>query len=155
LIAPASRFRPVRELLSITVSAIKGASMIRVTSALLALLLLAAPVAAQSRINADRLPLDLNRVKRQLAASTDRVERDGLNLRYHISIYAPSPRIELFAPDENLTTGPVPYGAPTHRDFIEFWTPQEFRSPAADLSAVFRWLADRQSGRKTESKMAR
>jgi hypothetical protein len=39
--------------------------------------------------------------------------------------------------------GPVPYGAPTHREIVNHITPQEFRAPAADFSALIRWLNDR------------
>ncbi|MBI3047585.1 MAG: hypothetical protein HYY76_04675, partial [Acidobacteria bacterium] len=72
-----------------------------------------------------------------------REERDGLNLRYTVEVYGQAPPIVLFGPEANLESGPVPYGAPTHRDMIEHVTPREFRAPAADLSALIRWLAER------------
>jgi hypothetical protein len=37
----------------------------------------------------------------------------------------------------------VPYGAPTHREIVEHITPREYRAPAADISALIRWLAER------------
>ncbi|OFW13045.1 MAG: hypothetical protein A3H29_13455 [Acidobacteria bacterium RIFCSPLOWO2_02_FULL_67_21] len=94
-------------------------------------------------IDVSRLPIDLERVYRELRPSTVREERDALNLRYFVDVYGQSPRIELFGPDANLTSGPVPYGGPTHRDMLEQMTPKEFRAPAADFSALLSWLAER------------
>jgi hypothetical protein len=104
---------------------------------------LALPAAAQDTVDVGKLPIDLERIQRRLKQVTVREERDGLNLRYMVDVYGRAPRIELFTKQDNLETGPVPYGAPTHRDMIEAVTPQEFRAPAADFSALFRWLADK------------
>jgi hypothetical protein len=101
------------------------------------------PPAAGNRINVDRLPLDLERIERQLRKSGEQEEFNGLRLRYFVDVYGKAPRIELFAPNENLTTGPVPWGAPTHREMVEQVTPKEFRSPPMDLNAVMRWLSDK------------
>jgi hypothetical protein len=119
--------------------------------AVLVVLLLAAavPAAAQDgvdverRVDVDRLPLDLNRIQRELRQSTEHVTRDGLNLRYVLQIYGAAPRLELFTKEDNLVNGPVPYGGPTHRQMLEVMTPQEFRAPIMDFSALMRWLADR------------
>lgn len=103
-----------------------------------------AAVTQQARVEADRLPISLRRIQRELAQSTrEREERDGVNLRYIIEVFGQAPPIELFTPEDNLLNGPVPYGAPTHRDMIYMMTPQEFRTPAADFSGLIRWLSDR------------
>src|SRR3989304_1094482 len=86
-------------------------------------------------IDVSRLPIDLERVYRELRPSTVREERDALNLRYFVDVYGQSPRIELFGPDANLTSGPVAHGGPTHRDMLEQMTPKEVRAPAADFRA--------------------
>jgi hypothetical protein len=106
---------------------------------------LALPALAQQNENVDvsKLPVNLDRIQRQLQQTAVREERDGLNLRYIIDVYGRAPRIELFPKQENLLTGPVPYGAPTHRDVLQQITPQEFSAPAADLGAFFRWLSDK------------
>ena len=109
---------------------------------------LALPVAAQSTVDVAKLPVNLERIQRQLQQPTVREERDGLNLRYMVDVYGRAPRIELFTKQDNLETGPVPYGAPTHRDMIQAVTPQEFRAPAADFGALFRWLADKAKDKK-------
>lgn len=95
-------------------------------------------------VDVDRLPLDLGRIQKHLSRYEERVERDGLNLRYQIQIYGAAPPLEFFAEDANLLNGPVPYGAPTHRELINHVTPQEFRAPIADFSALIRWLRDRE-----------
>ena len=104
----------------------------------------------QGRIDADRLPVNVQRIKRELRSSTIREERDGMNLRYFVNIYGQGPRLQLFTKDDNLASGPTPYGAPTHQDFIQHWTPQEFSAPVADVNAVMQWLADRLNKKKSD-----
>ena len=102
-----------------------------------------ASLRAQETVDVSRLPLNLNRIQRELRQSAVREERQGLNLHYVIDVYGQAPPIVIFGPDDNLVRGPVPYGAPTHRDMIEHVTPKEYRAPAADFSALVRWLAER------------
>jgi hypothetical protein len=109
---------------------------------------LALPAAAQNSVDVGKLPIDLERIQRQLRQGAVREERDGLNLRYVVDVYGQAPRIELFAPAPNVMTGPSPYGAPTHRQMIEMVTPQEYRAPAADFGSLFRWLADKAKDKK-------
>src|SRR5262245_59540259 len=110
--------------------------------------LLAYPVVAQDTVDVGKLPVNLDRIQRQLQQATVREERDGLKLRYVVDVYGRAPQIELFTKQDNLESGPVPYGAPTHRQMIEAATPQEFRAPAADFSSLFRWLADKAKDKK-------
>ena len=98
---------------------------------------------AQEAVDVSRLPLNLNRIQRELRQSAVREERRGLNLHYVIDVYGQAPPIVIFGPDDNLVRGPVPYGAPTHREMIDHVTPKEYRAPVADFSALVRWLAER------------
>jgi hypothetical protein len=98
---------------------------------------------APGSVDVDRLPISMERIHRELRESATREEHDGLRLRYFVDVYAQTPPIVIFGPDANLKSGPVPYGGPTHREMVEQMTPQEFRAPAADFSALFRWLAER------------
>jgi hypothetical protein len=98
---------------------------------------------AEPTVDVSRLPIDMDRIKRQVRQSTERVESDGLRLRYVVDVFGQSPRIELFGGMENALTGPAPYGAPTHQDMLQIMTPQEFSAPAANFGNLFRWLADR------------
>ena len=94
-------------------------------------------------VDVSRLPIDLRRIEREFRQTTIREERDGtgLNLRYFVDVYAKAPDIVLFTPEDNLYYGPVPYGAPTHREMVDMMTPQEHRAPAAEFGNLFRWLA--------------
>ena len=97
-----------------------------------------------TNVDVDRLPINMSKIQRELQRQADKEERDGLNLRYSLHVYGVAPRLQFFTEDDNLLTGPVPGTAPTHREMIEHVTPQEFRAPFADFSALVRWLADRQ-----------
>ena len=114
-----------------------------IAGATLLLLTLPGSVQAQDGLDVSRLPVDVQRIHRELRQSAAREEREGLNLRYFIDVYGQAPPIVIFGPEDNLTSGPVPYGGPTHKEMLEQMTPQEFRSQPADLSALFRWLAER------------
>jgi len=102
----------------------------------------AAPApAAAPEIDVSRLPIDLRRIEKSFRQTTIREQRDGLNLRYFVDVYAKAPAIVLFTKEDNLLNGPVPYGGPTHREMLDMITPKEHRAPAADLGALFRWLS--------------
>jgi len=103
----------------------------------------AATKPAESTVDVSRLPINLDRIQRQLRQSTVRDESDGLRIRYVVDVFGQAPRIELFGGLENALTGPAPYGAPTHRDMLQIMTPQEFSAPAANFGNLFRWLADK------------
>jgi hypothetical protein len=99
--------------------------------------------AQQTSIDVKRLPVDLNKVTRELRQSATNESRNGLHIRYSIDVYGQAPRIDLFTKQDNLTSGPVPYGAPSHREMIEHVTPMEYRAPYAVLSALLRWLSEK------------
>ena len=99
--------------------------------------------AQQTSVDVKRLPLDLNKVTQQLRQSSASESRNGLHIRYTVDVYGQAPRIDLFTKQDNIATGPVPYGAPTHREMIEHVTPIEYRAPYADLSALLRWLSEK------------
>jgi len=96
---------------------------------------------APSQIDVSRLPINVERIHRQLRQTTVREERDGLNLRYIVDVYGQAPRLELFTKKDNLREGAVPYGAPTHQDMLNVMTPQEYRAPAADFTSLLRWFS--------------
>ena len=110
--------------------------------ALLALTMTSAAYAQES-IDVSRLPINLERIQRELRQSAEREEREGLNLRYVIDVFGQAPPIVIFGPEFDLTYGPTPNSAPTHKEMIEHVTPKEYRAPAADFSALLRWLAER------------
>jgi hypothetical protein len=118
---------------------LKGASLI----GLLILGAAHAAAAQQTSVDVKRLPLDLTKVTRQLRQTAATESHNGLHIRYSVDVYGQSPRIELFTKRDNLATGPVPYGAPTHREMIDHVTPIEYRAPVMDFSSLVRWLTDR------------
>jgi hypothetical protein len=104
--------------------------------------------AQQTPVDVKRLPVDLTKITRDLRQSAATETRNGgLRIRYNIAVYGAAPRIELFTKQDNIANGPVPYGAPSHRDFIEHNTPIEYRAPGADLGALLFWLAEK-AGKK-------
>jgi hypothetical protein len=53
----------------------------------------------------------------------------------------------IFRREDDLVVGPVPYGAPTHKEIVAHITPKEYRAPAADFGVLLRWLAERAAGK--------
>src|SRR5882672_9722336 len=102
-----------------------------------------AAAAQQTPVDVTRLPLDLVKVTQQLRQTASTQSRNGLHIRYTVDVYGQAPRIELFTKQDNLVTGPVPYGAPSHREMIDHVTPIEYRAPIMDFSALLRWLTDK------------
>ena len=84
-------------------------------------------VVATTAIDVTRLPVDLKRIERQFQQSRIREERNGLNLRYFVEVFAPAPKLVIIRPEDNVEKGQAPYGAPTHRDMLDMMTPQHFR----------------------------
>ena len=89
----------------------------------------AAPVAVATTgtLDVSRLPVNIARIQREFRAATIREQRDGLNLQYFVEVYAKAPPLVFLTKEDNLVHGPVPYGAPTHRDMLWMLTPQEHR----------------------------
>jgi hypothetical protein len=117
--------------------------MTRIATAALISAVLAVPAQAQEKVDVSRLPLDLQRIQKQLRESSTREEREGLNLRYFVDVYGQAPPLVIFGPEDDLSAGPVPRTAPTHQDMVNQVTPQEYRAPAADLNNLFQWIRER------------
>ena len=101
------------------------------------------PAAAPSSVDLTRLPINVSRIQRQLQQSQVRDNSQGLNIRYIVDVYGRAPRIDILTKADNLIYGPVPYGAPTHKEILQVITPQEYRAPAMDFGALMRWLKDK------------
>src|SRR5688572_1184260 len=93
-----------------------------------------APAPSAAPTGGEQYGLNLSRIQRGLQRSAERQDYDGLNLRYYVNVYAPSPSIQLYTKQDNLAFAPAPYGGPTHREMMDLVTPREFRAPAADFS---------------------
>ena len=84
------------------------------------------PVAV-SGIDVNQLPIDIRRIEQKFRQGQIREERNGLNLRYFVDVFAKAPNIVLFTKEDNLVYGPVPFSTPTHREMLDMITPREFR----------------------------
>jgi hypothetical protein len=79
-------------------------------------------------IDVSRLPVDLQRIRQRFRENTVREERNGLNLRYFVDVFAKAPNLVLLTKEDNLVWGQVPNSTPTHADMIEAMTPREYRN---------------------------
>jgi hypothetical protein len=91
------------------------------------------------------LPVSIERIRRKLAQAAPS-KTTGLRLEYYVEVYGRSPRLDFLA-EFDPTTDAVQYGSPTHQEFLNLVTPQEFKSPPADLLggalALMKWLAEK------------
>jgi hypothetical protein len=91
-----------------------------------------ATTSASADLNVNELPLNLSRIQRRLRASAEREERDGLNLKYFVDVYAQAPPLVFFTKEDLAeTTRPVPRSAPTHQEMLRFLTPRGMTPPPA------------------------
>lgn len=103
--------------------------------------------------------VSLDRIRRQLSGEPSEVmSADGLKLDIRVDVFGQAPPLDFIPDDFNLTLGPVPHSAPTHREHIDFVTPQEFRSPAFPVYGLAVWaaqkLADRSKKSRCEAELA-
>lgn len=88
---------------------------------------------------ASRSSVSLERIQKKLAQLPPSAAQDRLKLEYYIEVYGKAPQIDFFE-NFNVTAGPVPRSAPTHQDILDVVTPEGFRTPAPNLSALIDWL---------------
>jgi hypothetical protein len=96
-------------------------------------------------LDASKMGISLDRIRRDLRTATSTEEqREGapLKLNIHVEVFGQAPMIDFFT-GFPLTTGPVPRSAPTHGQFLEMVTPQAFKSPPMNFSALAFWAAQR------------
>jgi hypothetical protein len=104
----------------------------------------AAPVPATETVDATKLGVSLDRIKRELAQGADESQRDGaLKLSFTVQVIGQAPKINLL--EGFAVSGPLPYGGPTHREMLDVVTPQLFRQPVMPFSAMAVWAAQKLS----------
>ena len=119
--------------------------MRRLLAVVLAVSLAAAPLPALAQPPADgrgqAAPIDpaalgvsMSRIMRRLMADSQARSQGAspLRLEYHVDVFGTAPPLRFFA-GQDLVYGAVPGSAPTHRDMLDMFTPQEFRSPTVDF----------------------
>ncbi len=115
--------------------------------------------APANAIDPSKLGIDLGKVQKGLAVGTpeERLEANGLHLTYNIQVFGKAPTPDLFK-GFDLVNGPVPFGSPTHKDFLEQVTPIQFRAPAANFAALAFWairkLSDAGERQRCEAELA-
>ena len=107
-------------------------------------------------VNANELGVSIDRIRLKFKRETlfsNVFDPQRLKLTTYVDVVGKAPPIRLFGANakEELTSHAVPFGAPTHRDMLDIMTPQEFRTPPMDLTALMKWLAD-QLEKKKEGK---
>jgi hypothetical protein len=112
-------------------------------------------------IDATKLGVSLSRIQRGLRTAEAREKSNnpgGLRLEYNVQVYGTAPRIDVIQDGEDLVFGPVPGTAPSHSQFIEFVTPQIYRTPAMPISAfaawAAKWMADKSKKSRCEEEIA-
>ena len=93
-----------------------------------------------ARVDASKLGVSLDRIRRELnQAQASEQQGDALRLDFHVQVIGRAPRIDLLEGFD--LDGPAVYGGPTHREVIDFLTPQAFKSPTVPISSVVYWAA--------------
>lgn len=103
-------------------------------------------------VDATKLGVSLDRIRRELVEAEVREQsgNDGLKVKFHVDVYGQAPKIDVLS--NFPLTGPVPYGGPTHRDVVDFLTPQEFRSPVVPFSTLAFWAAQKLAARSKKQR---
>jgi hypothetical protein len=90
------------------------------------------PASEQSSVDASKLGVDLARIKRELAQAEESEESDSpLRLRFTVQVLGVAPKIDLL--EGFKLSGPIPYGAPTHQEFLDVVTPQAYKAPVVPI----------------------
>jgi hypothetical protein len=101
-----------------------------------------APASASEAVDATKLGVSLSRIKRELVQAGSQSERDSpLKLAFTVQVIGQAPKINLL--EGFAVTGPLPYGAPTHREVLDVLTPPMFRAPVVPFSAIAVWAAQK------------
>jgi hypothetical protein len=98
---------------------------------------------AAPSVDPARLGVSLDRIRRKLDEAAARTEAgpDAMHLEFRVDVYGEAPKIDLLR--DFPLVGPVPYGAPTHQEVVDFLTPKEFRSPVVPFYGMAVWAAQK------------
>ena len=84
-------------------------------------------------VDATKMGVDLSRIRRELnqTQAEETSQDDPLRLRFTVEVVGTAPKIDLL--EGFNVRGPLPYGPPTHQEFLDVVTPREYRSPTVDF----------------------
>lgn len=109
----------------------RGAAARRAIAAALAALIFAPmpgvagqepPDEADEVLQAEELGVSLARIQRRLNNLPDDDDKDVLRLNFYVQVYGRAPQLKLLD-GFDVHNGPVPYGAPVHRDLLAAMRP--------------------------------
>ena len=93
------------------------------------------PASEQSSVDPSRMGVDLSRIKRELVQGEETQSSDSpLKLSFTVQVLGTAPKIDLL--EGFNVSGPIPYGSPTHQEFLDVVTPKEFRSPVFPIYSL-------------------
>lgn len=117
----------------------------------------AAQEAPDRTIDPSKLGVSMSRIQQGLRMSESRQEASGspLRLEYQIQVFGTAPRIDVLGDFDIGVGAPLSYGAPTHNDFVNQWTPQAYRSPPVPFSSLAGWALFQLVKRADKSKCER
>lgn len=97
----------------------------------------AQPPQGPDDIDPTKMGVSIERIQKglRIAESTEQRSGSALRLSFQIQVYGQAPKIDVLR-DLDLLNGQVPGSPPTHRDIVEFLTPQIFRTPVMPISAL-------------------
>ena len=95
-------------------------------------------------IDVTKMGISLDRIRRSLGPNSgeNSTFRNG-RLDVRVDVFGIAPPIDLIPKDFSLTYGPVPHSAPSHREHIEFVTPQEYSAPVVPIFGLAVWAAQK------------
>jgi hypothetical protein len=97
----------------------------------------AAEPAPEVTVDATKLGVSLDRIQKGLRVKppTEGQAGDALRLNFQVQVFGTAPRLTFFQ-EFDPVNGPDRYGAPSHGQMVQYWTPQEFSSPVMPISAI-------------------
>ena len=111
-------------------------------------------------IDPTKLGVSLERIQKglRIAEAREQNRQDGLRLEYNVQVFGIAPRIDVIPDGEDLVFGPVPGTAPSHPQYLEFVTPQIYRTPTMPVSALaawaVKWAAEKSRKARCEEEIA-
>jgi hypothetical protein len=107
----------------------------------------------QDAIDASKLGVSLDRIKRRLVSeSRETISTDGRRLNVRVDVFGAAPPIDLIPDDFSIVFGPVPGSAPTHQQHIDFVTPKEYSSPTFPVFGLAVWAAQKIAAKSKKEK---
>lgn len=105
-------------------------------------------------VDPSRMGISLERIVKGLRFEEMRERKTDspLNLEFQVQVFGTAPRIDILGDYDIGKDGPLPYGAPTHQDFLNHLTPQAYRSPTVPISSVALWAITQLMQRSSKSK---